>query len=630
MRRVAFSILFALASIFLYAGGLYAEDYTLGPDSQPQAGAPKGTVTKFILAPGKDYPGTPHNCAVYVPAEYDASKPTPFMIFLDGSQALGDSMRVPVVLDNLIAKHDLPPMIAIFVDPGILPVVSDADQNRYNRIYEYDSLTPRFSEFLLNELIPEVAKTYNLSKNPDDRGLSGVSTGAVGAFMAAWNRPDQFHRVLSLIGTYVSMKGADSLPALVRKTEPKPIRIFMQDGSADHIVSGEPYGVAFAGSWPINNQVMYEALEFAGYDVKLVMGTDGHSTKHGGAILPDALRWLWRDYPAPIEVNEPPAAQQAGRDPSASVFSTIFVDKPWQQVGGEYGEILSLAADRNGNVYLADQEHKRILRVDPQGKATPFAEVPDSSPAPDPPPVLHMGPGDRLYAYIPSTTLNNPDSGAILSWSITSGIASDKKVHATADKFQIADGVPDSVVDFAVTQNGALYVLLRGGMKRIDPSGAASDALQWGSLMPEMGPPTKIALSPDQSMAVTVDPITRYGWSFQIAGDGSLENGEPFYRLETPETSVWINEKGNPVEDANGEVYFATPLGIQISMQNGRIAEILNPPIPGGEPLTAITFDQIGDQNWLYAAQGGRLYRRPVKVTGANAWTVIKPPKPTL
>ncbi len=254
-----------LAILFLAVSALvHTQDYTLGPDSQPQDGVPKGTVTKFTLEPGKDYPGTPHNCAVYVPAQYDASKPTPFMIFLDGSQALGNSMRVPVVLDNLIAKHDLPAMIAIFVDPGILPAISDADQNRYNRIYEYDSLTPSLSGFLINELIPEVAKQYNLSRNPDDRGLSGVSTGAVGAFMAAWNRPDQFHRVLSLIGTYVSMKGADALPALVRRTEPKPIRIFMQDGRADHIVPAEPFGTSFAGSWPINNQVMYEALEFAG------------------------------------------------------------------------------------------------------------------------------------------------------------------------------------------------------------------------------------------------------------------------------------------------------------------------------------------------------------------------------
>ncbi len=655
MRRTVFAILLAAAAI-----GLHSQVYTLGPDSQPQDGVPKGTVTKFTLAPGKDYPGTPHNCAIYVPAQYDASKPTPFMIFLDGSQALDDSMRVPVVLDNLIGKQDLPPMIAIFVDPGILPAVSDADQNRYNRIYEYDSLTPRFSDFLVNELIPEVAKQYKLSKNPDDRALSGVSTGAVGAFMAAWNRPDQFHRVLSLIGTYVSMKGADALPALVRRTEPKPIRIIMQDGTADHITAAEPYGTNFAGSWPINNQVMYEALEFAGYDAKLVMGTDGHSTKHGGAILPDALRWLWRDYPAPVVVHEPAAAEQAGRDPSASVFSTIYVDKPWEHVGDfnslfsvtaghleEWGGVnspTSLTADREGNVYLAvatdDAADKRIMRVDPQGRATTFAEVHDPSPAPNPaqipvpPPVLHMGPGDRLYAFTPGTALTNiasiGNAGSIVSWSVADGVASDEKVHATADKFQIADGVADGVVDFAVTKDGTIYALLSSVVKRIDPSGAVSEALRWGSLMGEMGPPARIALSPDQSMTVTIDQFTRYGWSFQIAADGSLQNGEPFYRLETPETSDWVNEKGNPAEDADGEVYFATPLGIQVAMQNGRIVEILNPPIPGGGPLTAMTFAQIGDQSWLYVAQDGKLFRRPVKVTGANAWTVVKPPKPTL
>src|ERR1039458_4622196 len=134
MRRAVLSILLAVAAM-----GLHAQDYTLGPDSQLQNGVPKGTVTKFTLAPGKDYPGTPHSCAIYVPAQYDASKPTPFMIFLDGSQALGDGVRVPIVFDNLIAKHELPPMIGIFIDPGVLPVNSDEVQNRYNRIFEYDS-----------------------------------------------------------------------------------------------------------------------------------------------------------------------------------------------------------------------------------------------------------------------------------------------------------------------------------------------------------------------------------------------------------------------------------------------------------------------------------------------------------
>ena len=611
MRRILLALLLVSACAVPQA-----EDYMLGPDSQPQDGVPKGTVTKFTLAPGKDYPGTPHNCAVYVPAQYDPGKPTPFMIFLDGSQALGDSMRVPVVLDNLIAKHDLPPMIAIFVDPGILPVVSDpshADiaQNRYNRIYEYDSLTPRFSDFLVNELIPEVAKHYNLSKNPDDRALSGVSTGAVGAFAAAWNRPDQFHRVLSLIGTYVSMKGADALPALVRKTEPKPIRIFMQDGTADHIVLAEPYGTSFAGSWPINNQVMYEALEFAGYDAKLVMGTEGHNLKHGGAILPDALRWLWRDYPPPIVVHEPAAAQKPGWDPSATVFSTIFVDMPWQQVGGDYGSISSLTSDREGNVYFADSNAGNIERVDANGKITQFAEPPNDTS------ILRVGANDRLYTYSPST-------GDIVSSNVATGTASDQKT--------IARNMA-AVVDFVVTETSTIYFLdgSAATIGVIDSSGQSRVALHWTELGGKMAAPRGLALSPDQSMLVVTDTVSRYSWSFQIAADGTLENGEPFYRLELPETTVmsWQSGTRGAVEDVNGMVYFVTPLGIQIAMQNGRVAEILNPPVPGA-PITAITFAGTGDASWLYVAENGKLYRRPVKVTGANAWTVVKPPKPTL
>jgi len=602
MSRFVFAVLLAVAAF-----GLHAEDYTLSPDSQPHDGVPRGTVTKFILAPGKDYPGTPHNCAVYVPAQYDASKPTPFMIFLDGSQALGNSMSVPVVLDNLIAKHDLPSMIAIFVDPGILPVVSDTAQNRYNRIYEYDSLTPRFSDFLLTELIPEVAKTYNLSKNPDDRSLSGVSTGAVGAFMAAWNRPDQFHRVLSLIGTYVSMKGADALPALVRKTEPKPIRIFMQDGTADHIAPAEPYGTSFAGSWPINNQVMYEALEFAGYDVKLVMGTDGHSTKQGGAILPDALRWLWRDYPAPIVMHEPEAAQQAGRDSSASVFSTIFVDKPWEKIGANYGSISSLTSDRKGNVYFADPRAATVERVDSDGKVTQFGGLPkDTS-------LLRVGANERLYTYSHS-------SGGIVSSSTASDWASNRESVAR---------FPPAVFDFVVAQNGMIYFLdgVTAEIHIIDSSGHPQVPI----LSEQMAVAGGLALSPDQSMLVVTDAVSRYSWSFQIARNGTLINGEPFYRLELPETTMLSGQSRTHgvIEDMDGQVYFATPLGIQVSMQNGRVVEILNPPVTG-ESITAITFAGAGDASWLYAAQGGKLYRRPVKVTGANAWTVVKPPKPTL
>ena len=151
--------------------------------------------------------------------------------------------------------------------------------------------------------------------------------------MAAWNRPDQFHRVLSFIGTFVAMKGADGLPALIRKTEPKPIRIFLQDGKNDHVVPTEPYGTFYAGSWPINNQVMFEAFQSAGYDVKLVIGEEGHNMKQGAAIMPEALRWLWRGYPSPSSVKEPADIGKPGWDPRGKVYSIVSADKTWEQVG---------------------------------------------------------------------------------------------------------------------------------------------------------------------------------------------------------------------------------------------------------------------------------------------------------
>src|SRR5436190_1470549 len=332
--------------------GLPPLDYSLTRDSQPQPGVPTGTMTKQVLAPGKFFPGTPHNVQVYVPAQYDASRPIPYMIFLDGSGYAGSGVRVPVVLDNLIAKRDIPPMIAIFIDPGVMPALSDEAQNRYERIFEYDSLTPRFATFLIDELVHEVAKTHNLSKDANDHGIAGISTGGVGAFMAAWNRPDQFRRVITWVGSFGNFRGADRLPGLIRRTEPRPIRIFMQTGRQDL--------VNYAGSWYLENPRMAAALEFAGNDVKIELGEDGHSNRHGAFMLPDTLRWLWRDYPQPISVKEPqtgagrgtfaqllprrevvppppppapaaapPAGRGAGTGPRGAVYSLIYRDKLW-------------------------------------------------------------------------------------------------------------------------------------------------------------------------------------------------------------------------------------------------------------------------------------------------------------
>src|SRR5437764_10577610 len=351
-------------------------DYSLTADSQPQPGVPTGSLTKHVLAPGKFFPGTPHNYQVYVPAGYDRNRAIPYMIFLDGSGYAGNNVRVPVVLDNLIAKRDVPPMIAIFVDPGVMPALSDEAQNRYERIFEYDSLTPRFANFLIDELVPEVGKSYNLSQDANDHAVAGISTGGVGAFVAAWNRPDQFRRVITWVGSFGNFRGADRLPGLIRRTEPRPLRVFMQTGRQDL--------VNYAGSWYLENPRMAAALEFAGNDVKIELGEDGHSNRHGASILPDTLRWLWRDYPQPITAGEPkpgagrgvfaelvprreimtqpppappnppPPAAGRGAAPRGAVYALISRDKLWEQVGDEHTSAASPATDTDGNVFFAD------------------------------------------------------------------------------------------------------------------------------------------------------------------------------------------------------------------------------------------------------------------------------------
>ena len=260
-------------------------EYSLSADSQRQDGVPRGEVKGPIQFHSKVYPGTVRDYWVYVPKQYDSSKPACTMVVQDGlNRATG--WRLPTVMDNLIHEQEMPVTIGIFVSPGVVPAANEKAQPRFNRSFEYDSMGDRYATFLIDELLPEVAKTYNLSNDPNDRSIAGASSGGICAFTVAWERPDQFRRVLSTIGTYVGLRGGNEYPTLVRKCETKPIRVFLQDGSQDLNIYG--------GDWWIANQDMLSALKFSGYDVQHVWGDGGHNGKQAAAIMPDALRWLWR------------------------------------------------------------------------------------------------------------------------------------------------------------------------------------------------------------------------------------------------------------------------------------------------------------------------------------------------
>ena len=263
------------------------QKYELGPDSKPVAGVPEGKVTRHSWT-SKIFDATVRDYYVYVPAKYDPAQPTAVMVFQDGHAYVNPKgeYRVPVVFDNLMARGELPPIIGIFIDPGhrgesLPPIRWQAN----NRSVEYDTLSDQYARFLLEEILPEVGKSYNLTADPDRRAICGASSGGICAWTVAWERPDQFRKVLSHIGSFTNIRGGHVYPSLIRKTERKPIRVYLQDG--DHDVNNEH------GNWWLANLEMEAALKFSKYDLKTVWGHGAHNGNHGGAVLPEALKWLW-------------------------------------------------------------------------------------------------------------------------------------------------------------------------------------------------------------------------------------------------------------------------------------------------------------------------------------------------
>ncbi len=298
------------AALMCYALSHAADTYTLGPDSQPQPGVPKGKVEQLRFTNSRIFPGTERDWWVYVPAQYDASKPACIMFFCDGGGMQSDKgqFRVPVVFDNLIARKEMPVTIGVFINPGSIPPAEKGQTARSNRSFEYDSVHDLYARFLLEEIVPEIRKRYAITDNPAGWATCGNSSGGICAFTVAWERPDRFGKVVSHIGSFVNIRGGHVYPSLIRKTKPenaknyykgdnalklaeqrRSLRVFLQDGSNDLD--------NLHGHWPLANQDMAAALKYAGWDYKFVMGTDGHSGKHGGSIFPDTMRWLWRDYP---------------------------------------------------------------------------------------------------------------------------------------------------------------------------------------------------------------------------------------------------------------------------------------------------------------------------------------------
>ncbi len=541
-------------------------------------------MTKYTFDQSKIFPGTVRDYWVYVPKQYDPAKPACVYINQDGIQ-----YNAPAVFDELIHKKEMPVVIGVFVMHGRVKAPNTQALDRFNRSYEYDGLGDNYARFLLEELLPEVEKKtasdgrpLRLSKEGKDRCIGGSSSGAVCAFTAAWERPDAFQRVFSAIGTYVGLRGANNYPTLIRKFEPKPIRVFLQDGSADLNIYG--------GDWWMANQEMERALTFAGYEVNHVWGEGGHNGQHATRIFPDAMRWLWKDWPAPIKAG-------AG---SQQLRELLLPGENWQLVGEGYRFTEGPAANAKGEVFFNDIHNSKTYKVGLDGQISLF--VADSKRGNG----QAFGPDGRLYA-------------------VASGVDQVLAYDTEGKPTRIAEGFRGN--DLVVRHDGSLYVT------NPDPDGKAPSQVWYISPKGEkrvvdtgLRFANGVTLSPDQSLLYVADSRSHWVYSYQIQPDGSLAYKQRYYHLHVPDTADDSGADGMRV-DRDGRLYVATRMGIQVCDQAGRVNCIL--PTPNGRVANLCFGGERFDT--LFATCGDRVYKRKLKIQGVNAFQApIKPAPPRL
>lgn len=345
----------------------------ISQEAQAVAEFPKGEIKGPFRWESQIFPGTVRNFWLYVPAQYDGQTPACVMVVQDGLQ-LARRWKLIEAWDRLIANGEIPVQIGIMIEPGVVPAPHDDAQPRFNRSFEYDGLGDQYARFLVEEILPAVGQDYSLSKRPGDRAIAGSSSGGICAFTTAWERPDQFGRVLSTIGTYVGLRGGNEYPILVRKTEPKPLRIFLQDGNQDQNIYG--------GNWWISNQQMLSALEFSGYEVKHVWGEGGHNSKHASQIMTAAVRWLWQGHPKPI-------GSAGGKKRRTDI---LIEGEDWERVSDGHGFTEGPAVSASGEVFFTDIPNDKIYKINVDGTVVEFVSGSEGANG------LMFGPEGWLYA----------------------------------------------------------------------------------------------------------------------------------------------------------------------------------------------------------------------------------------
>lgn len=555
------------------------------PDAEPRDDVPHGTLEQMPPWESKIFENTIRDWSIYVPAQYKQGQPAALMVFQDGQSFsnIKGRWRVPVVFDNLIARGDMPPTIAVFLNPGQDKTKPSRVKGKYsNRGFEYDSLGDRYARFLLEEILPEVEKHYTLSKEPDMRAICGSSSGGICAFTVAWERPDAFRKVLTNVGSFTNLRGGNVYPSLIRKTEPKPLRVYMADTSGD-------VDNAF-GSWPWSNRLMASALQYMGYDVRFDWAEGyGHNSDFGGARFPDALKWLWRK-----DQHQATLDTKGDLKGDMTLLRLLVPDEGWEVVAENLGFADAPCADSAGNFYFSDMKAPAVTRVNAADNSREeLAKEAISG--------LKFGPEGLLYGCQGAqkrVVSIDPKSGAV-------------KVIAS-------DVAPN---DLAVTSDGFIFITETKDQRitRIDIKSGKATVVDTGITRPN-----GIALSNDQGTLAVSDSGGEHAWIFRVNADASLDAKMPTMTLrlaidpkgefkfnEPPPYQIASRGDGMAVDKA-GRYYITSAVGVQIFDPTGRQCGVLPKP-KEDQPLTSCTLAGPNHE-YLYITNGNTIYRRKLTI----------------
>ena len=528
-----------------------------------------GTTKQFTFTTSRIFPGTVRDVTVFIPAQYDGAKPACVYVKTDGFNP-----REKTLLETMIATKEMPVTVGVFVKPGSLPAPMKGTLDRRNRCFEYDGVSDNNVRFLIEELLPFVAKEYqlNLSTDGNDRCISGGSSGGIAAFTAAWHRPEAFSRVWAASGSWVAFRGGHEFPVMVRKFEAKPIRAFLTTGTDDMENA--------AGDWFLLDQEMDKALKFSGYDYRFRIIEGGHVAGYM-ENWQEGMAYLWRGWPERVKAG-----------PSAPRAQEILIPgEGWQPVADGFKSTRGPACNAAGEVFFADTTNNKIHRIDLDGTVTEF--VADSGAAH----CVTVGADGALFTI-------SEKSGKLMRYDATGkgsvvleGITGHSILARPDGGLYVTDND-----DKKPNNGGSVWFIKDGQKKQVD--GGIKFA-------------TGIAYRPDQWLLSVAEGHSKWAYSYQINADGSLTNKERFFPLYVAD---WDDDAGaeSLCYSLEGRHFIATRSGIQITADDGPTQVIL--PVPDRSRVTGVCLGGK-DRDTLFAFCGNKIWKRKVQHHAMGAFT---------